>query len=89
MPRAVLVVLSLLLASCALFPLKEADCVGVDWRSRGYADGYAGHPQQYLRLADECPRFGVVVSEEEYFKGWNDGHDEWYRLIGSIDRRRF
>jgi len=71
------------LAGCALFPLEEADCRGVSWERRGYADGYGGHPQQYLRLERECTRFGVAVSEAEYFKGWNAGHDEWYRLIGS------
>ena len=68
---------------CASFPLQEADCRPVSWERRGYADGYAGHPQQYLRLARECPRFGVDVSEAEYFKGWHAGYDEWYRLIGS------
>jgi hypothetical protein len=78
--RARAAILLILSSGCALFPLQEADCVGVDWRKRGYADGFGGHPQQYLRLADECPRFGVVVSEEEYFKGWNDGHDEHERL---------
>lgn len=78
----------LLLSGCALFPLKEADCVGVNWERRGYADGYGGHPQQYLRLARECPAFAVTVDEAAYFKGWNAGYDEWYRLIGSIDRRR-
>jgi hypothetical protein len=83
-----LLVLSLLLAGCALFPLQEKDCVGVNWEQRGYADGYSGQFQQYLRLAEECPRFGVAVSEADYFRGWNAGHDEWYRLIGSFDRRR-
>jgi hypothetical protein len=76
----------LLLAGCALFPLEEADCRGVDWEKRGYADGFGGHPQQYSRLASECKeRFGVAVPEAEYFKGWNAGYDEWYRLIGSMD----
>ena len=79
-----------LLAACALFPLEESDCRGVDWQKRGYADGYAGHPQRYSRQSSECKqRFGVDVPEAEYFKGWNAGYDEWYRLIGSIDRRRF
>jgi Protein of unknown function (DUF2799) len=74
-----------LLSGCALFPLQEADCKGVNWESRGYADGYAGHPQQYSRLSSECKqRFGVGVPEAEYFKGWRAGHDEWDRLIGSI-----
>jgi len=86
--RVVLVLLLPLLGSCALWPLEEADCKPANWRERGYADGFAGHPQQYLRLAQECPRFGVEVPEAEYFKGWNAGHDEWDRLIGSMDRRR-
>ena len=85
MPRAISIVLAGVLAGCALFPLKEADCVGVDWRKRGYADGYAGHPQQFLRLQQECRRFGVEVNEGEYFAGWKEGYDEWYRLIGSMD----
>ena len=82
-----LVLLSLLLAGCALFPLQEKDCVGVNWEQRGYADGYGGHPPQYLRLARECPRFGVTVPEAEYTRGWNAGHDEWDRLIGSMRMR--
>lgn len=80
--------LSLVVAGCALFPLQEKDCVGVNWEERGYADGFSGQFQQYLRLAEECPRFGVTVSEADYFRGWNAGHDEWYRLIGSFDMRR-
>jgi hypothetical protein len=83
------VVLGFLTSGCALFPLREADCRGVDWRSRGYADGFGGHPQQYSRLSSECKRrFGVDVPEAEYFAGWRAGYDEWYRLMGSIDKRR-
>lgn len=81
------VLLPLLVAGCALFPLEEADCKGVNWEQRGYADGYGGHPQQYLRLARECPRYGVQVPEADYFKGYNAGYDEWYRMIGSMQRR--
>src|SRR5512134_2111260 len=88
MRRACAALAIALLAGCALFPLKESDCVGVDWRKRGYADGYGGHPQQFLRLQQECRRFGVEVNETEYFAGWKDGYDEWYRLIGSMDRIR-
>jgi len=77
-----------LLAGCALFSLKESDCVGVDWRKRGYADGYGGHPQQFLRLQQECRRFNVEVNEAEYFAGWKEGYDEWYRLIGSMGMGR-
>ena len=56
--RAFLLV-CVLLAGCALFPLQEKDCVGVNWEQRGYADGFSGQFQQYLRLAEECARFGV------------------------------
>ena len=88
MPRFAIALLALL-AGCALFPLQEADCKGVNWEQRGYADGYGGNPQQYSRLSSECKqRFGVDVPEAEYFKGWRAGYDEWDRLIGSIDKRR-
>lgn len=86
---ALLVLLALALCGCALFPLQEADCRGVNWQRRGYVDGFGGHPQQYSRLSSECKaRFGVDVPEGEYFAGWRAGYDEWYRLIGSMDKRR-
>jgi Protein of unknown function (DUF2799) len=80
--------LLLSLAGCALFPLEEADCRGVDWQKRGYADGYAGHPQQYSRLSSGCRRYGIQVAEADYFNGWRDGYDEWYRIIGSMQNKR-
>ena len=76
--------LSALLAGCAVFPITEADC-RVNWEQRGYADGFGGHPPQDLRLARECGRLGIQISESEYLMGWRAGYDEWYRLIGSID----
>ena len=73
-------------AGCALFPLQQSDCVGVDWRKRGYADGLSGAPAQDLRLVPECRRlYGAEVQTAEYLAGWSDGHDEWYRLMGSVD----
>ena len=78
-----------LIAGCALFPLDESDCKGVDWVKRGYADGFGGNPQQYLRLERECrQRFGVQVPEDQYFAGYRDGYDEWDRMIGSMQRKR-
>jgi len=77
-----------LAAGCAAFDLTEAQCRGTNWTERGYADGYGGHPQQFLRLQQNCRRFGVEVAEAEYFKGWEGGHDEWYRLIGSMGMGR-
>ena len=84
-PRAPLFFLLLALSGCALFPLAEADCRGVNWERRGYADGFSGHPRQDLRLARECGRMGIQISQSEYLKGWEAGYDEWYRLMGSID----
>jgi hypothetical protein len=79
--------LAALLSGCALWPLSEADCKVASWEQRGYADGYSGHPPQYLRLARECPRFGVEVSEMDYYQGWKDGRFEWERLWGHMQRR--
>ncbi len=77
--------LLLLLGGCALFPLSETDCKPASWRDRGYADGFGGHPRQDLRLVPECrERFGVEVARDEYLAGWQDGYDEWDRLIGSM-----
>jgi hypothetical protein len=87
--RHVLLAALLLMEGCALFPLSEADCRPANWRSRGYADGFAGHPRQDLRLVPECRRrYGVEVAEADYLAGWRDGYDEWYRLIGSMENKR-
>lgn len=76
------------LAACALFPLSEADCKPASWKQRGYDDGFGGHPGQDLRMIPECKRlYGVDVPQEEYLAGWRDGHNEWDRLIGSMDKR--
>jgi len=84
MRRAALFLAALPLCACALWPLGEADCKGVNWRNRGYADGFGGNPPQDLRLVPECrERFGVEVDAEQYLAGWRDGYDEWDRLIGS------
>jgi hypothetical protein len=71
-----------LLAGCAA--LSETECTSMNWRQRGYDDGYFGHPPQDLRLAAECSRFGIKASESQYLEGWRAGYDEWDRLMGSI-----
>jgi hypothetical protein len=72
---------ALALAACGTF--SEGECRGMDWRARGYQDGYFGHPPQDLRLARDCGRFGVALPHDQYAEGWRDGHDEWDRIIGS------
>ena len=61
------------------------DCSSRNWGERGYADGFAGHPPQDLRLERDCPRQGVKFSASEYLAGWRDGHDEYDRIRGSIE----
>ena len=65
------VVLPALLGGCALLPLQESDCKGVNWERRGYA----GHPPQDLSLARQCTKYGVTVAQGDYAKGWAVGHD--------------
>lgn len=74
-----------LAAGCAAFGMSEAECRGTDWGARGYDDGYFGNPPQDLVLIRRCAQFGVQVSQDEYLKGWAAGHDEWDRLMGSIN----
>jgi Protein of unknown function (DUF2799) len=84
MARTCAALLLALAAGCSALNFTEAECRGMNWQQRGYADGFGGHPPQDLRLARECGRFGVPVAESEYFAGWRAGHDEWYRLMGSV-----
>ena len=77
--------LLLLLPGCALFPVSEADCRPASWKQRGYDDGYFGNPPQDMRLVRECRRYGITVPQDEYLAGWREGHDEWDRLMGSVD----
>jgi hypothetical protein len=74
-----------LLAGCAAFDLSEADCRGTNWQARGYNDGFGGHPPQDLRLRAVCSRFGVSADADRYLAGWREGHEEWYRIHGSVD----
>jgi len=79
-----LLVLLVLPAACALFPLSEADCKPASWRERGYADGFGGMHKQDLRLVPECRKlYGAEVDVEQYAAGWQEGYNEWDRLIGS------
>jgi hypothetical protein len=75
MMRCVAALAAAALTGCAV------DCASRDWRSRGYADGFGGHPAQDLRIARQCPDF----SQATYLEGWRAGYDEWYRMIGSMD----
>jgi len=70
---------------CAAWGPSEAECRGADWRARGYDDGYFGNPPQDLWLARSCGRFGIQPNRDAYLAGWRDGHDEWDRLMGSIN----
>jgi hypothetical protein len=88
MARACAALAFALLAACAGLDLSEADCRSMNWHARGYADGFGGHPPQDLRLDAACSRVGVAVDTNGYIAGWREGHEEWYRLIGSMGMGR-
>jgi hypothetical protein len=69
-----------LLAGCAAFDFSEAECRAVNWYARGESDGFGGHPPQDLRLARQCARHGVAISQADYARGWGVGYDEHLRL---------
>jgi hypothetical protein len=87
MARIAIVLLALPLGGCFVFPLSEADCRVASWQQRGYSDGYFGHLPQDMRLAQECSRYGVQVSQAGYLAGWRDGYDEYDRLMGSMRKK--
>ena len=72
--RAAFVLGAFALGGCAV------DCANANWQQRGYSDGYGGHPPQDLRLASQCARAGVQVSQADYFRGYEAGYDEHLRL---------
>jgi hypothetical protein len=84
MSRACAILAFALLAGCAAFGPSEADCRGMNWHARGYADGFAGNSPQDLTLGAACRRFGVMLDANRYLAGWREGHDEWYRIMGSM-----
>lgn len=84
MRYATALVLSALLSGCAAFTFSEADCRNMNWFQRGEDDGKGGHPTQIVRFTQQCARHGVVVAQADYLKGWEVGHDEWDRLMGSM-----
>jgi hypothetical protein len=78
-----------LVTSCALFPLSEAECKPASWYDSGYAHGFGGSHKQDLRLVPECrERYGAAVDVEQYSAGWQEGHNEWDRLIGSFQGKQ-
>lgn len=76
-----------MLWSCALFPISEAECKPPSWQQRGYDDGFSGAPPQDIRLAKECSRFGIPVSEKDYLGGWQAGRLERERTMGTRKTR--
>jgi Protein of unknown function (DUF2799) len=86
MTRTCVALLLALAAGCST--LTEAECRSTNWYQRGHDDGFGGHPTQIVRLRQQCARHGVEIAQSDYLEGWRIGHNEWDRLIGSMQNRR-
>ena len=70
MHRALLAVLSL--SGCAA--MSEGDCRVGDWYARGEQDALMGNRPRIELYADQCGRYQVRPSENEYLAGWAEGY---------------
>lgn len=58
--------------------LTREECQVVDWRSIGYEDGLAGHPQGNIsQHRKACAKHGVAMNLAEYRQGWDEGVQQY------------
>jgi Protein of unknown function (DUF2799) len=88
MRAAATLIMLLSVVACSAFELSDAECRSTNWYERGHQDGFGGHPTQIVRLRQQCAEHGVKIAERDYLEGWRTGHNEWDRLIGSMQNRR-
>ncbi len=69
----------LVLAGCAT--LSQEDCLRGDWFGVGMKDGLAGEPESLLsEHAKACYEYGIVVENQTYFAGREQGLRDYCRL---------
>ena len=79
--RTFLVLAALALGGCAVATLSEAECRGTNWYARGEQDALMGNRPQIDLYNEQCSRFSVVPSEQDYMNGWAAGYGEWNRRV--------
>jgi len=69
----------LLLSGCAA--LSEGECRVGDWYALGERDALTGNRPRIDLYADQCGRYQVRPSEQDYMAGWAIGYSEWNKRV--------
>jgi len=74
--RLLLLALSVLLAGCAV--ISEDECRAGNWYERGVQDGARGRNQAVVgEIAQQCGEYGVQVDSEAWFRGHEEGVEQF------------
>jgi hypothetical protein len=68
-----------LLSGCAA--MSENECRTGNWYALGERDALSGSRPQIERYADQCGRYQVRPSEQDYMAGWAIGYSEWNNRV--------
>ncbi len=69
----------LFLTGCAA--MSESECRTGNWYALGERDALTGNRPRIDQYADQCGRYQVRPSEEDYLAGWAVGYGEWNRRV--------
>ena len=69
----------LFLSGCAA--MSENECRTGDWYALGERDALSGSRPQLERYADQCGRYQLRPSEQDYLAGWAIGYSEWNNRV--------
>lgn len=82
-----LMLVTLFLTSCAT--ISENECRSVEWYNLGYNDGAQGRNSgRIIKYRKECPKFGVVVDNTLYQKGYEEGIKKYCNPINGYNLGR-
>jgi len=69
----------LLVSGCAA--MSESECRTGNWYALGERDALSGSRPQLERYADQCSRYQLRPSEQDYMAGWGIGYSEWNNRV--------
>jgi hypothetical protein len=65
---------TVMLSGCSLFHMSQQECMATNWEQVGFSDGLAGSlPRNLTGAVQDCAKFGIVVDQNLYHKGWESG----------------